>query len=93
MSIDQHPSIGPHQYDPPAIVREIPDPKSGWERLNDWLEALFNAMPPKAAPSEPSLHPAILRQRQIAPLWHLYEPPVTAAHPAISRPRQIASLA
>ena len=29
MSIDQHPSIGPHQYDPPALVREIPDPKSG----------------------------------------------------------------
>ncbi len=91
MSIDQHPSIGPHQYDiPPAIVREVRDPKSWWERLNDLMEALLNAMPPKADPSVP---PVIMRPRQIAALWHWYAPPVTAVHPAFSRPRQIAPLA
>ncbi len=94
MSIDQHPSIGPQPHDiPPAIVREVRAPKSLLERLDDLMEAMeafVKARPPKA---EPSLHPALLRPRQIAAYWELYEPPVTAAHPAFLRPRQIAPLA
>ncbi len=50
--------------------------------------ALSQTSPEQRPPETPVLR----TPRQIAPLWELYEPPVTAAHPAFLRPRRIAPL-
>ncbi len=52
--------------------------------------ALSQTSPEQRPPETPVL---LAPRHEIAALWHLYEPPVTAAHPAILRPRQIAPLA
>ncbi len=52
--------------------------------------ALSQTSPEQRPPETPVL---LAPRHEIAALWHLYEPPVTAVHPAILRPRQIAPLA